>query len=69
VNAARPSGLPLLCPYGFQSGKLHVEFICVGRDAVVPLWSRCCELIPRVALMDQYHARGRELSMIIILIW
>jgi hypothetical protein len=69
VNTARPSGLPLLCYDGVQSGTLHVECICVGRDAVAPLWNRCFELFPRAALFNQWHARGRELSMIRILIW
>jgi hypothetical protein len=46
VNAARSSGLPLLCYDGVHSGTLHVECICVGRDAVDPLWNWCRELFP-----------------------
>jgi hypothetical protein len=69
ANAARPSGLPLLCYYGVQSGMLRVECICGRGDAVAPLWNRCCELFPRATLVNQWHARGREWSMFISLIW
>jgi hypothetical protein len=68
VNAARPSGLPLLCCNRVESGMLHVECICVGMDAEGPLWNRCCDLFPRATLIYQWHASGRELSVIIILI-
>jgi hypothetical protein len=37
VNAARPSGLPLLSYYGVQGGTLHVECICGGMDTVALL--------------------------------
>jgi hypothetical protein len=53
VNAVRPSGLPLLCYYGVQSGMIHVECIFIGRDAVARLWNTCCELFPRATVSYQ----------------
>jgi hypothetical protein len=64
VNAARPPGLPLLCCYyGVQGGTLHVEYICGGMDTVA-LVGPDLRALPRAIC-----ARGRELSMFIMLIW
>jgi hypothetical protein len=55
--------------FSVQSGTLHIECICVGRDAVALL---CCDLflidLARAASIYQWHDRGWELSMITILI-
>jgi hypothetical protein len=69
ICAACPLGLPLLCYYGFQSGTIHVECICGGRDTVALLCNRCCALFPGATLINQWHARGREVPMIILPIW
>jgi hypothetical protein len=69
VNATRRSGLPLLCcHYGVQGGTLHVECICGGMDSVA-LVGPDLRALPRATLVNQWRARGRELSMFIMLIW
>jgi hypothetical protein len=69
VNAARPSGPPLLSYYGVQVGTLHVECICGGMDAVAPLRTRSASsLLYTATLFNQWRARGQE-SMFIRTEW
>jgi hypothetical protein len=52
VNAARPSGPPLLSYYGVHGGNLHVECICGGMDAVAPLRTRSASSLQRRCLIS-----------------
>jgi hypothetical protein len=70
VNAARPSGPPLLSYYGVQVGTLHVECSCGGMAAVAPLRTRSASsLLYTATLFNQWRGRGQELSMFIMPEW